>query len=187
MIKNICVYCSSSNRLDERFYEEARQLGRSLAKGGYRLVYGGGNVGLMGVLAREVHAHKGFVYGVIPRALKNREGVAYEIADELIVTDSLRERKGIMYDRADAFIALPGGLGTLEELMEVLTLKQLGYHQRPIIVINSEGFYDPLIQLFEHFREHQFVRAAYTNLFYLASSVTDAMEYLKGISRQAPY
>ncbi len=179
MIKNVCVYCSSSNRLDGHYFMLARQLGRSLAEGGYRLVYGGGNVGLMGELAREMHTHNGFVYGVIPRALKNREGVAYDIADELIVTESLRERKGMMYDRADAFIALPGGLGTLEELMEVMTLKQLGYHQRPIVIVNAEGFYDPLFLLFEHFKEQQFVRESYVNLFYAAATVEEAMDYLK--------
>ena len=180
MIRNICVYCSSSNRLDEHYYEEARILGRLMAEGGYRLVYGGGNVGLMGVLAREVHHFHGFVYGVIPRALKNREGVAYDVADELIVTDSLRERKAIMYDRADAFIAMPGGLGTLEELMEVLTLKQLGYHKRPIVIVNSNDFYTPFLELLRHFKEERFVRETYASLFYVASSVHEAMEYLKG-------
>ncbi len=180
MIQNICVYCSSSNLLADHYYEEARELGRLIAHGGYRLVYGGGNVGLMGVLAREVHEHDGFVYGVIPRALKNREGVAYEVADELIVTKSLRERKAIMYDRADAFIALPGGLGTLEELMEVLTLKQLGYHQRPIVLVNSTGFYTSLLDLFRHFCSERFVRESYETLFYAASSIEDAMAHLKG-------
>ncbi len=178
MIKNVCVYCSSSNLLDEHYYEEARQLGRGLAARGLRLVYGGGNVGIMGVLAREVHIHHGFVYGVIPRALKNREGVAYDIADELVVTESLRERKGIMYDRSDAFIALPGGLGTLEELMEVLTLKQLNYHKRPIIIVNNEGFYDPLLLLFEHFKEQRFVRESYKDLYHVVGSVDETLAYL---------
>jgi uncharacterized protein (TIGR00730 family) len=179
MIKNVCVYCSSSNRLERHYYEQARRLGRLLAEGGYRLVYGGGNVGLMGELAREVHVHHGFVYGVIPRALKNREGVAYDIADELIVTETLRERKGMMYERADAFIALPGGLGTLEELMEVITLKQLGYHQRPIVIVNHQGFYDPLLLLFEHFREQQFVRESYIGLFFVADTIEQAMDHLQ--------
>lgn len=179
MIQNICVYCSSSNLLDEHYYEEARVLGRLIAQGGYRLVYGGGNVGLMGALAREVHLHQGFVCGVLPRALKNREGVAYDVADELIVTDSLRERKAIMFDRADAFIAMPGGLGTLEELLEVLTLKQLGYHQKPIVLVNSNGFYAPFLELLNHFHQERFVRETYASLFYPASSASEAITFLE--------
>ena len=182
MIQNICVYCSSSNLLDAYYYDEARELGRNMAKNGYRLVYGGGNVGLMGVLARTVHEHGGIVFGVIPRALKNREGIAYDVADELIVTETLRERKAIMYNRADAFIALPGGIGTLEELIEVLTLKQLGYHQRPIILINSNGFYTPLLDLFEHLRKGRFVRDSYVNLFRTAHSVEEGMSLLQPAS-----
>ena len=131
MTKNICVYCSSSNLLDDVYYEEARTLGRLMATNGFGLVYGGGNVGLMGVLAKAVHQYNGHVFGVIPHALKNKEGVAYEIADELVITDSMRERKALMYENAHAFIALPGGIGTLEELTETLTLKQLGYHNQP--------------------------------------------------------
>ena len=115
MIKNICVYCSSRNLLDELYRAEARALGRLMVKGGYGLVYGGGNVGLMGILAKEVHLHQGHVFGVIPRALKNREGIAYEIADELVITETMRERKAIMFEQSQAFITLPGGMGTLEE------------------------------------------------------------------------
>lgn len=186
MIRTICVYCSSSNLLEECYYDVARSLGRLMASNGYRLVYGGGSVGLMGELAREVHRHHGVVMGVIPRSLKNREGVAYDIADELIVTETLRERKAIMYERADAFIALPGGLGTLEELMEVLTLKQLGYHRRPIVIVNAHGFYTPFFDLLQHFHARRFVSDTYTSLFHAAPSVSDAMAYLGRIDGLLP-
>lgn len=179
MIKNICVYCSSYNNLDEHYYEEARTLGRLMAENNYGLVYGGGNVGLMGVIAREVHENNGFVYGVIPWALKNREGIAYEIADELVVTETMRERKGIMFEQSQAFITLAGGMGTLEELMETLTLRQLGYHDHPIIIVNTNGFYDPLLSLFEHFKSEKVVRNAYTSLFKLVDSAEEAITWLQ--------
>ena len=182
MIKNICVYCSSRNLLDELYTEEARSLGRLMASGGYGLVYGGGNVGLMGILAKEVHLNDGYVFGVIPRALKNREGIAYEIADELVITETMRERKAIMFEQAQAFITLPGGMGTLEELMETLTLKQLGYHQRPIVVVNTNGFYDPLLTLLNHLHEQRFVSATYTSLFHVVDSSTEAIALINQFS-----
>ena len=176
--KNICVYCSSSDLLDDIYYQEARQLGRHIATQGYGLVYGGGNVGLMGVVARSVHENDGYVYGVIPRALKEREGVAYEIADELIVTDSLRERKYLMYEKSQAFITLPGGIGTLEELLETLTLKQLGYHTAPMVIVNTNGFYDALLTLFDQFFEKRFVKPSFPELLTVVGSVDEAMDLI---------
>lgn len=179
MIKNnICVYCSSSNLLDDIYYLEARLLGQLMAKQGYGLVYGGGNVGLMGVIAKSVHENDGFVYGVIPQALKEREGVAYEIADELIVTDSLRERKYLMFEKSQAFITLPGGIGTLEELLETLTLKQLGYHKAPMVIVNTNGFYNALLTLLDQFLEKRFVNSAFPELFTVVDSVGEALEYV---------
>jgi uncharacterized protein (TIGR00730 family) len=133
---SVCVFCASAGGLPEEYRQAARELGRELAVRGHRLVYGGGNVGLMGEVARSVHEHGGTVVGVIPQGLVDRE-LAYDPADELLVTGTLRERKAEMDARADAFVALPGGFGTLEELLEVLTLRQLRLHDRPIV---AQGF-----------------------------------------------
>ena len=178
MIKNICVYCSSSNYLEDLYYKEARTLGRLMAKQRLGLVYGGGNVGIMGVLAKTVHEHDGYVFGVIPRQLQNREGVAYEVADDLVITETMRERKAIMFDKADAFITLPGGLGTLEEFLETLTLKQLGYHHLPIVLVNTNGFYDTLLDMIGQFQEERFVGSSVNTLFYLANSAEEALDRL---------
>jgi hypothetical protein len=156
-MKSICVYCSSSDTIDPAFRAPAQRLGRLIAEHGDQLVYGGGSVGLMGECARAVHAHGGSVVGVIPESLTTAE-IAYHHADELIVTQTMRERKQIMDDRADAFVVLPGGFGTLEELAEILVLKILGYTDRPLIIVNPDGFYDPLHVLFQHFIDHGFAK-----------------------------
>jgi len=140
-------------------------MGYQLANRNITLVYGGGDVGLMGIMARAVHANGGRVVGVIPYALRSMEGVAYEVADELIMTDTMRERKAKMYERADAFVALPGGIGTLEEFMEVITLKKLGYHDLPIALVNTDGFYDRLLELFSEMIDSQFLSETEPALF----------------------
>lgn len=178
MSRHICVYCSSSNVVDGAYFSVAEAMGRLLAARGDTLVYGGGAVGLMGALARSVHVHGGRVFGVIPEALKGREGVAYDLADELIVTETMQERKAIMYTRADAFVVLPGGFGTLEEFMEVLTLKQLRYHDKPIALVGTNGFYDPLVELFEHFFRERFAHEQHRRLFHLAADPSDALAYV---------
>ena len=175
---NVCVYCSSSADLDPAYVEAAVETGRLLAGRSFRLVYGGGKVGLMGMLARAVHEHGGHVTGIIPDALKNVEGVAYDTADEIIVTESMQERKAEMYGRADSFIVLPGGFGTLEEFMEVLTLKRLGYHEKPIVVVNVEGFFDPLFTLFEHFYEEGMARSVTPEPYYVSPDADEAVAYL---------
>ena len=177
MLQTICVYCSSSNRIALPYFDMADEVGRLLARRGYTLLYGGGNVGLMGQMARAVHAHGGRVVGVIPEALKTREGVAYHVADELITTETMQQRKAILFTRADAFLVLPGGFGTLEEFMEVLTLRQLGYHDKPIALVNTDGFYDPLLDLFEHFYREQVARAR--DSFYFTPDPEDALLYLE--------
>lgn len=133
----------------------------------------------MGAVARAVHRNDGYVFGVIPESLKSREGIAYELADELIVTQTMAERKGIMFTRADAFLVLPGGFGTLEEFVEVLTLRQLGYHRKPIALVNSDGFYDPLLELFEHFYRERFATEQYRSQYFVASSPDDALEHIE--------
>nr|PZN42781.1 MAG: TIGR00730 family Rossman fold protein [Bacillota bacterium] len=178
MEKALCVYCSSSDAVDPVFFAAARELGAAMARQGYALVWGGTRVGLMGALARSVQEHGGRVIGVIPRALAER-GIGYEGADELFVTRDLRERKAVMEARASGFVALPGGFGTLEELLEILTLKQLGYHQKPVVILNVQGFYDPLVELFEHIYRHRFAKPGFRQLYHVAGSVADLFAYLE--------
>lgn len=175
-MKNICVYCSSSDAVDSIYMETARALGAQMAARGDTLVYGGADLGLMGALARAVHAGGGRVVGVIPQALQAR-GIAYAIADEVIITADLRERKATMETRADAFIALPGGIGTLEELLEVLTLRQLQAHTKPIVLLNTADYYAPLFALFAHLYRERFAKP-FENLYHVADNVEGIFDYL---------
>ena len=150
-INAICVYCGSSPGTEPAFIEAAQELGKILAENGVRLIYGGGSVGLMGALAESVLEHGGQVTGIIPEFLTKRERPR-RLAQELIVTRDMHERKRTMFERADAFVALPGGLGTLEELVEQMTWAQLGRHKKPILVANINGFWDPLLGLIAHMR-----------------------------------
>jgi uncharacterized protein (TIGR00730 family) len=180
---HICVYCSSSNDIAPSYFDAARALGTALAQHGWPLVYGGGSVGLMGALAEAVQGAGGTVIGIIPQALLDRE-VGYLKADELIVTTTMRERKRLMDERADAFVTLPGGFGTLEELLEIITLKQLHYHEKPIIIVNVNGFYDALLAQFAHifeagFASKRFLQISGTpNLYTVVDSVEAAVELL---------
>ena len=150
-INALCVYCGSSVGADPAFADAARSFGKILAASGVRLVYGGGSIGLMGVLAKSVINHGGEVTGVIPEFLTAQERPR-RLAQEQIVTRDMHERKRTMFERADAFVALPGGLGTLEELVEQMTWAQLGRHKKPILVANINGFWDPLLALVDHMR-----------------------------------
>ena len=175
---SICVYCASSNAVDSAYFDAARQLGVLIGRGGHTLVYGGGCIGLMGALALATHEHGGRVVGVIPRSMVDKECVHRE-ADELIVTDDIRQRKAIMDQRAEAFVALPGGFGTLEELAEVLAHRQLATHDRPVVIVNSGGFYDPLLVLFEHFIEHGFAKPRHRESFHVAANPAAALAFLE--------
>lgn len=178
MSKAVCVFSASSEAIDDVYKQAATELGECLARTGWSLVFGGGMLGLMGAVARGVHQHGGHVVGVIPDGL-NRPGITYESADELIVTETLRERKAIMDERSDAFIALPGGFGTLEEIIEALTLKQLRYHTRPLVFLNINNFYGPLLQFFEHQIAEQFVKAEHEALYHVSDSPGNAVAYLE--------
>ena len=178
---SICVYCSSSNAIADTFPPVAEALGRALARRGHELVYGGGAVGLMGVVAHAAHEEGGTVTGVIPSKLQEREGIAYD-ADELVVTETMRERKGIMFRRSDAFVVLPGGYGTLEEFMEVLTLKQLGYHDHPISMLNVDGFFDTLLDFFGELRDGRFSREAITDLVHVVSTADEALDRVEAVA-----
>jgi uncharacterized protein (TIGR00730 family) len=177
MPRTICVYCSSSDAVAPIFFAAATELGMLLGQRRCALVYGGVRVGLLGALAAAVHQHGGTVVGVIPEAIQ-AQGIAYDVADELVVTPDLRTRKALMADRAEAFVALPGGFGTLEELLEIITLKQLGLHTKPIVLLNIQGFYEPLIALFEHLYRERFARPEYRHLYHIAPDVADAFSYL---------
>jgi uncharacterized protein (TIGR00730 family) len=150
-INALCVYCGSSTGTDPAFVKTAQDFGRILAQNGIHLVYGGGSIGLMGAIASSVIEHGGHVTGVIPEFLTVAER-PQRLAQELIVTRDMHERKRTMFERADAFVALPGGLGTLEELVEQMTWAQLGRHKKPILVANVNGFWDPLLALIAHMR-----------------------------------
>ncbi|MGE5632673.1 MAG: TIGR00730 family Rossman fold protein [Caulobacteraceae bacterium] len=178
MQKNICVFSSSSDHVAPAFFEAAARLGRIIGESNSTLIYGGTNIGLMGAIARATHEHGGRVVGVIPELIRDR-GVAYDTADELIITKDLRERKANMEKRADVFIALPGGFGTLEEIVEIITLKQLGCHTKPIIFINTDGFYKHLGDFFEHLYKEKFAKSDFRDLYYIADDVDMVMPYLE--------
>jgi len=167
---NICVYCASSTNVDTAFFTSARALGEAIAARGDALVYGGGSVGLMGEVARTVKAAGGKVIGIIPEALVEAE-FAYRDADQLVVTKCMRTRKAEMDRLADAFVILPGGFGTLEELFETLTGRLLRYHDKPIVIVNIDRFYDPLIELMEHMYEHRFARPKSRELYRVVDDV----------------
>ncbi len=156
-IKSICVYCAASPGTNPAFVQAATKFGRVLAEHGIRLVYGGGSVGLMGALAESVLDHGGSVTGVIPDFLVNREHMLLRV-QERVITQDMHERKRLMFERADAFVGLPGGVGTLEELIEQLTWAQLGRHKKPILILNIERFWDPLCALIDDMKRLEFIR-----------------------------
>jgi uncharacterized protein (TIGR00730 family) len=181
-LKAVCVYCGSGPGSNHKFVESARSLGRAMAENNIRLVYGGGSIGLMGAIAESVVAHGGVVTGIIPDFLKARE-LMFRDAQEMIVTRDMHERKRLMFERADAFVALPGGIGTLEELVEQLTWAQLGRHKKPILIANIDRFWDPLCALLDHMREMQFIRAGLTVAPIVVDRVEDILPALREATR----
>jgi uncharacterized protein (TIGR00730 family) len=173
----ICVYCASSEPIEPGFIDLAAAIGAGIAARGYTLVSGGGCVSMMGALARAARAGGAHTVGVIPAHLVGRE-VADTDADELVVVDTMRQRKAIMDERADAFLALPGGLGTLEELFEVWTAGSLGMHDKPVLVLDDQGFYEPLWQLVAALMERGFVRPAAVERLTRVTSVEEAFAAL---------
>jgi hypothetical protein len=181
-IKSICVYCASGPGNNPAFMDAARRFGRILAESGIRLVYGGGSVGLMGALADSVLDHGGAVTGVIPEFLVNREHMLVRV-QERIVTRDMHERKRVMFERADAFVALPGGIGTLEELVEQLTWAQLGRHKRPILILNIERFWDPLTALLDHMEQIEFIRPGLAVKYLVTERVEEILPKLLEAAR----
>ncbi len=183
-IQSICVYCGSSPGLNPSFVEAARELGRILATSRIGLVYGGGDLGLMGTVARSVLEHGGHVTGIIPGFLSEREHMLSE-AQELIVVDDMHQRKQLMFSKSDAFVALPGGLGTLEEFVEQLTWTQLGRHRKPIVLANIDGFWNPLLELFDRMRGETFIRSGLELKMTAADRVEDILPAIeRGLASQ---
>ena len=174
---NICVYCGASDGVNREYLDGAAALGAEIARRGYGLVYGGGSVGLMGAVARSVAQKGGAVYGVIPAPLMPKE-VSGEPIGMLEIVDSMHTRKSRMAALADAFIALPGGFGTLEELFETITWTQLGIHRKPIGLLNVAGFYDPLLAMIEHSIAQGFVRPKYRGLLVAESNPATLLDRL---------
>ncbi len=177
MTKLLCVYCSSSTRLDPKYYEAGERLGREMVAHGWGLVYGGGNVGIMGAVARSVQSAGGVVVGVIPDFMKERE-LAYTDATELLIVPTMRERKRIMAERAHAFLTLPGGIGTLEELSEIMTERHLNLTRKPLVLLNQDGFYDDLLRFFERMVAERFKSRGVAELLAVAPTVADVWPLL---------
>jgi len=178
MIKNVCVYCGSGPGTNPKFVDGAKAFGKALAENRIGLVYGGGSVGLMGAVAKSAIEHSGKVIGIIPEFLIAREN-ALKDAQEMIVTADMHERKRLMFERSDAFVALPGGVGTLEELVEQLTWAQLGRHTKPILLANIDGFWEPLFTLLDHMRTTAFIRPGLSVEILKADRIEDILPKLR--------
>jgi len=176
--KTICVYCSSSNDLPEKFYQFAQEFGVKLAKNNYNMVYGGTTVGMMGVIANNVLKNGSRVIGVIPERIASF-GLKHPELAEVITTKDMRERKATMEKYADIFVAVPGGFGTFEEIFEIMVAKQLGYHNKPIIFFNFDGYYDKMFEMFEVVYSNNFAKEFMRELYYVTDNIDDMYAYIK--------
>jgi hypothetical protein len=174
---NICVFSSSSNAIAEVYFKEAELLGKLIAEGGHALINGGANVGLMEAVTVAASWHGAKTIGIIPEMLKERS-LASDNAHQVIVTSDMQERKARMRDMSDAFIALPGGFGTLEEILEVITLRQLSYHTKPIVFINTNGFFNHLFKQFEVSYNEMFAKEVYRELYFVAENAPEAINFI---------
>ena len=184
-IRKVCVYCGSSPGTDPAFLAAAERFGRLLAENRIGLVYGGGSGGLMGALATAVHENGGDITGISPDLLKARERM-FAHADDTVVTRDMHERKRIMFERADAFVALPGGIGTLEELVEQLTWAQLGRHRKPILIANINGFWNSLLEVFGHMDRFGFIHSSARLDFIVVGTVEEILPALREAAARVP-
>ena len=184
-IKTVCVYCGSGPGTNPHFIEVAIALGKVFAENGIRLVYGGGSIGLMGAIATSVLDHGGSVTGIIPDFLTVRENALTHV-QEMIVTPDMHERKRLMFERSDAFVALPGGIGTLEELVEQMTWQQLGRHTKPVLLANIDNFWEPLLSLLAHMRATEFIRSGLAVSILKAERVEDVLPRLRAAAARTP-
>lgn len=180
-IKSLCVYCGSSGNVDPDFREAAKTMGEAMASQGIQLVYGGGHVGLMGIIADAVMNSGGKAVGIIPEHISSRE-VQHKGLTELHVVDTMHVRKQMMVDRADAFLILPGGIGTLDELCEIMTWRQLGIHDKPIIIANIKNYWTPFLNMVDHIIEQGFMRGGDSRLVTVVEDLSDVLPALE----QAP-
>lgn len=178
MIKNICVFASSSNYLEEAFYEDSRELGKLIGENGFNIVYGGSTLGMMWACAEQVKLNGGKVYGVMPQRLVDM-GCRTDNCDEFHLAIGMRDRKQKMDEISDAVIALAGGFGTLEELAEMIVQKQLGYNKKPIVILNTNGFYDKLLEFFDVIVEEKFANKISKELYFVAKTPQEAIDYIK--------
>ena len=178
MIKNICVFASSSNYLEEAFYEDSRELGKLIGENGFNIVYGGSTLGMMWACAEQVKLNGGKVYGVMPQRLVDM-GCRTDNCDEFHLAIGMRDRKQKMDEISDAVIALAGGFGTLEELAEMIVQKQLGYNKKPIVILNTNRFYDKLLEFFDVIVEEKFANKISKELYFVANTPQEAIDYIK--------
>lgn len=186
LIRCVTVYCSSSPAISQVYFDAARELGCAIARQQWSLIYGGNFLGLMAAVAQAARNAGGKVIGITPQLLVDK-GYGDPHCDELIVTPGMRERKAIMEQRGDAFIALPGGLGTFEEIFEIIAAKSLRYHDKPIVLLNIENYYRPLLAMIEQGVEQQFIKPKARDLYHVAASVTDMMTYLLAYVPPVPH
>jgi len=179
LIKNICVFASSSNHLEEVFYKHAKELGLLIGSNGFNIVYGGSKLGMMYACAGAVKETGGKIIGIMPERLANMGCANPEDCDEFILTKGMRERKAKLDELSDAVVAIAGGYGTLEELSELIVQKQLGYNNKPIVILNTDGFYDNLLAFFETIINRNFANEGSRKLYYVAKSPQEVIEYLK--------
>lgn len=184
-MKNICVYGASSDKIDKKYLDSAYELGRLIAQGGYGLVFGAGNIGVMGAAARGAHSADGKVIGVIPTFMTEIPGVEYQECDEIVETETMRERKRMLEELSDAFIAAPGGIGTLEEFFEILTLKQLLRHGKALVLLNIDDYYHNLIAMLDTCILEGFTSSNMRMLFEVAQTPQQAMHYIEHYSYTA--
>ena len=175
--KNICVFASSSNFLDECYYKDACELGKLLGQNGYNIVYGGSTLGVMWACASEVKKYGGKIYGVMPQRLVDM-GCRTDNCDEFYLAEGMRDRKQTMDDISAGVIALAGGFGTLEELTEMMVQKQLGYNKKPIVILNTNGFYDELLSFFKKIIEQKFANKISREIYYVANTPQEAVDYI---------
>ncbi len=174
----ICVYGASSYKIDSSFIEDGEKLGGLMADKGYSLVFGGGANGMMGAVARGVYKGNGEIIGISPE-LFNVDGVLFENCNEMIFTKTMRERKKLLEEMSDGFVVTPGGNGTFDEFFEILTLKQLGYHNKPIAILNTNGYFDKLVELFEEARKGEFIKDNCLNLYKVLNTPEKVIEYIE--------
>jgi len=179
MLESICIFGAAREEIEQSYKDEAYELSMLIAKANKKIVFGAGSTGIMGAVARGAKDNGAYLIGVVPNHL-NDSGLIYDKCDQLILTETLRERKRIMDENADAFIAMPGGVGTLEELMEIITLKQLKRHEKPIIVLNVNGYYEALFKQIEIMINENFLICEDIELYHVANSAKEAMDYLLG-------